>query len=54
MQKNKRHKYYMPEKEKYLRLIVETNEQAAEICRRMDGERNRQGFDWFWRERNAK
>lgn len=31
IQKSKRHKYYLPEKDKYLRLIRKTNNQAAKI-----------------------
>ena len=31
IQKSKRHKYYLPENDKYLRLIRRTNNQAAMI-----------------------
>ena len=33
VQKSKRHRYYLPEAEKYLRLITDSNSQAADICR---------------------
>ncbi len=41
IQKSKRHHYYLPEVEKYLRLIVDTNRTAAAICDRIDKERKR-------------
>ena len=39
VQKSKRHRYYLPEVEKYLRLIVDSNREAAEICAQIDKER---------------
>ena len=41
IQKSKRHHYYLPEAEKYLRLIVDTNERAAAICSQIDKGRER-------------
>lgn len=41
IQKSKRHRYYLPEAEKYLRLIVESNAEAAAICASIDKERER-------------
>lgn len=41
IQKSKRHHYYLPEAEKYLRLIVDSNYAAASICQRIDKERER-------------
>lgn len=41
IQKSKRHRYYLPEAEKYLRLIVESNAEAAAICATIDKERER-------------
>lgn len=41
IQKSKRHRYYLPEVEKYLRLIVDSNSRAAELCRQMDKDRER-------------
>lgn len=41
IQKSKRHHYYLPEVEKYLRLIVDTNCAAASICQQIDKERER-------------
>lgn len=38
IQKSKRHHYYLPEAEKYLRLIVDTNAEAARICAIIDKE----------------
>lgn len=39
IQKSKRHHYYLPEAEKYLRLIVDSNYTAASICQQIDKER---------------
>ncbi len=39
IQKNKRHHYYLPEAEKYLRLIVDSNRAAAAICEQIDKDR---------------
>jgi len=39
--KSKRHRYYLPEIEEYLRLIADTNNQAAIICHRIDRSRER-------------
>lgn len=33
-QKSKRHKYYLPELERYLRIVADTNDEAAEILRK--------------------
>lgn len=33
-QKSKRHKYYLPELERYLRIVANTNDEAAEILRK--------------------
>lgn len=41
IQKSKRHRYYLPESEKYLRLIVDSNNKAAEICQQIDKNRER-------------
>lgn len=41
IQKSKRHHYYLPEAEKYLRLIVDSNHDAATICERIDKDRER-------------
>lgn len=41
VQKTKRHHYYLTEYEPYLRLIADSNEAAAEICRRIDRNRER-------------
>lgn len=41
VQKSKRHHYYLPEAEKYLRLIVDSNARAAFICEQIDKERER-------------
>jgi len=41
VQKSKRHDYYLPEAEKYLRLIVDSNARAAFICEQIDKERER-------------
>lgn len=41
VQKTKRHHYYLTEYEPYLRMIVDTNESASEICSRIDKNRNR-------------
>lgn len=41
IQKSKRHHYYLPENEKYLRLIVDSNHAAASICQQIDKERER-------------
>lgn len=41
IQKSKRHRYYMAEIEKYLRLIEDTNMFAADICQKIDRERQR-------------
>ncbi len=41
IQKSKRHHYYLPEAEKYLRLIVDSNHAAATICKQIDKERER-------------
>ena len=41
IQKSKRHHYYLPEAEKYLRLIVDSNYAAASICQQIDKERER-------------
>lgn len=41
IQKSKRHRYYLPEAEKYLRLIVGSNAEAAAICATIDKERER-------------
>ena len=41
IQKSKRHHYYLPEAEKYLRLIVDSNQAADSICRQIDKERER-------------
>lgn len=41
IQKSKRHHYYLPEAEKYLRLIVDSNYAAASICKQIDKERER-------------
>lgn len=41
IQKSKRHHYYLPEAEKYLRLIVDSNAEAARICATIDKERER-------------
>lgn len=38
---SKRHKRYLPEIERYLRLIVDTNLEAAQIVRLIDKRRNR-------------
>ena len=38
IQKSKRHHYYLPETEKYLRLIVDSNHVAASICQQIDNE----------------
>lgn len=40
-QKNKRHRYYIAEEENYMRLIANTNHDAAEICRRIDEQRQK-------------
>ena len=39
IQKSKRHHYYLPEAEQYLRLITDTNAAAAEICDAIDKRR---------------
>lgn len=39
IQKSKRHRYYLPELERYLRVIADTNSEAAYICRRIDKSR---------------
>ena len=39
IQKSKRHHYYLPEVEQYLRLIANTNAAAAEICDAIDKRR---------------
>lgn len=39
IQKSNRHRYYLPEAEKYLRLIADSNERAADICRQLDKDR---------------
>lgn len=41
IQKSKRHHYYLPESERYLRVIVDTNNAAALICRQIDKNRER-------------
>lgn len=41
VQKSKRHHYYLPEAEKYLRLIVDSNIRAAAICEQIDKDRER-------------
>ena len=41
IQKSKRHHYYLPEAEKYLRLIVDSNHAAEAICKQIDKERER-------------
>lgn len=41
IQKSKRHRYYLPEAEKYLRLIVDYNSEAAAICSEIDKRRER-------------
>lgn len=41
VQKTKRHHYYLTEYEPYLRLIADTNEAAAELCRQIDKNRKR-------------
>lgn len=41
VQKSKRHHYYLPEAEKYLRLITDSNAHAASICEQIDKERER-------------
>lgn len=41
IQKSKRHHYYLPEAEKYLRLIVDSNYAAATICKQIDKEHER-------------
>lgn len=41
VQKSKRHHYYLPEAEKYLRLIADSNHAAATICEQIDKERMR-------------
>lgn len=44
IQKSKRHHYYLPEKEAYLRLIVDSNYRAREICAEREA----------WREKYLK
>lgn len=41
IQKSKRHRYYLPESERYLRVIADTNSAAASICRQIDRNRER-------------
>lgn len=41
IQKSKRHHYYLPESERYLRVIADTNNAAALICRQIDKNRER-------------
>lgn len=41
VQKSKRHHYYLPEAEKYLRLITDSNIRAAAICEQIDKDRER-------------
>jgi len=41
IQKSKRHHYYLPEEEKYLRLIIDTNDAASIICKQIDQMRER-------------
>jgi len=41
IQKSQRHRYYLVESEKYLRLIQDTNMDAAKICDRLDRDRER-------------
>lgn len=41
IQKSKRHHYYLPETEKYLRLIVDSNHAADAICKQIDKDRER-------------
>jgi len=41
IQKSKRHHYYLPEKESYLRLIQDSNYLAKEICDEIDARRAR-------------
>lgn len=36
VQKSKRHHYYLPEVEKYLRLVADSNCVAASICQQID------------------
>lgn len=36
IQKSKRHHYYLPEAEKYLHLIADSNMEAAAICNLID------------------
>lgn len=40
-QKSKRHHYYLPEAEQYLRLINDSNFEATRICHRIDVDRER-------------
>ena len=42
IQKSKRHKYYLPEKNKYLQLIQDTNCDAAKILK----DKNRRSFHY--------
>ena len=39
--KSNQHRYFLPEEEKYLRLIADTNEDAARICGELDKEKSR-------------
>ena len=41
IQKTKRPHYYLTEYEPYLRMIVDSNASAAEICQRIDRNRER-------------
>lgn len=41
IQKSKRHHYYLPEAEKYLRIIADSNAAAADICNQIDKDRRR-------------
>lgn len=41
IQKSKRHHYYLPESEKYLRIVASTNNEAAMLCSQIDKMRER-------------
>lgn len=41
IQKSKRHHYYLPESEKYLRIVASTNNEAAMLCNEIDKRRER-------------